>query len=106
MKKICAPLTVFLLIAANALAAPDTNETCVMTAFKEFNDANTALLLHSGSPMPIEATLAQRRLQEDYCGKQAHCVTDALPAQERSMVLDSAFSDCLEQEAKEKYELK
>ena len=45
----------------------------------------------------VEATIAKRRLEESYCLKVAHCVTDG-----SSQVLGAVFSGCLSDEAAEK----
>jgi hypothetical protein len=53
----------------------------------------------------MEMTIAQRRLQEQYCLRVAHCELATMTSQEGTVVLDVEFSKCLEEEAKEKYDL-
>lgn len=46
----------------------------------------------------VEATIAKRRLEESYCLKLDHCLTDG-----SSLALGAALSGCLSDEANEKY---
>jgi len=83
--------------------AAENSDTCVTAAFNDYNAANLALI--TKIPMPVETTIAQRRLQEQYCLRAAHCELPSMASQEGTVLLDVEFSKCLEEEAKEKYDL-
>jgi hypothetical protein len=85
------------------VTAAENTDGCTVAAFKDYNASNLALL--ATNPMPVETTIAQRRLQEQYCLRVAHCELASMPSQESTVVLDVEFSKCLEEEAKEKYDL-
>ena len=91
-------------ITASALAA-DQENGCLVAAFTSYNSANVSLMASGGIPMTVEAQIAQRRLQEQYCVRVAECQNTALPKQQTTMVFDVAFANCLRDEAMEKYEL-
>jgi hypothetical protein len=76
-----------------------------MAAFQQYNTANLALMQSSVPIMTIEATLAQRRLEEDYCAKSAMCRTAGVPEGSRATPLAAAFSECLSEIAKERADL-
>jgi hypothetical protein len=93
MRTACAAVIVALGLGP-ALAQESTQTACAMTAFNDYNKANLALMAQS-------TTVAQRRLQEQYCLRVARCrVGD--PTANRSLALPyaAAFSSCLREEAK------
>jgi len=74
-------------------------QACGEAAMTEYIKANLALL-QQGAPMSVEATIAQRRLQEQFCLRFARCaITD-----ESSLRFLGAFDSCLQDEALEKYD--
>jgi hypothetical protein len=96
-----------------AIAVPDAvvaqnteQKACAVAAYTEYNKANLALLTHSLPIMSVEATIAQRRLQEKYCLDFARCISAGLPAETSSMAYSAAFSGCLRAEALEAYDAK
>jgi hypothetical protein len=100
MRTACAAVIVALGLGP-ALAQESTQTACAMTAFNDYNKANLALMAQSTPLMSVEATVAQRRLQEQYCLRVARCrVGD--PTANRSLALPyaAAFSSCLREEAK------
>jgi hypothetical protein len=98
--------SIILLAALPSSASPATQDsTCMVAALNDYNKANLALLTKSELLMTVETTIAQRRLQEQYCLRVAQCQLASLPLQNTTMALDAAFSTCLRDEAMEKYEL-
>jgi hypothetical protein len=71
----------------------------------DYVKANTALLTSVPLVMTVEATVAQRRLQEQYCLRAAFCEVAGGTLEDRTMRVALSFNKCLEEEAKEKYEL-
>jgi hypothetical protein len=81
----------------------DTQTTaCLTSVFSGYNKLNLAILLQNGPTMSVEATIAQRRLQEQYCLQVARCL--AGDPSVRSIEYAVEFSSCLQDEALEKYE--
>jgi hypothetical protein len=91
-------------LASNAWAANQYN-ACEIAAFTDYNRANLTLLTKHELIMTVETTISQRRLQEQYCLRVAHCQIADLPLQKTTMALDTAFSVCLRDEVMEKFEL-
>jgi hypothetical protein len=83
----------------------DTQRACGVAAATDYNKANLAMMqegLQRGEPlMSVETTIAQRRLQEQYCLRFVRCV---LGDDQTSLRFRAAFDRCLEDEALEKYE--
>ncbi|WGJ15025.1 hypothetical protein QEV83_01570 [Methylocapsa sp. D3K7] len=98
-------LVIVLAPLASSAWAVDQGNACMVAALIDYNQANLALLTKSDLPKTVEATIAQRRLQEQYCLRFAQCQLASLPPQQTTMALDGAFSDCLRDEAMEKYQL-
>jgi hypothetical protein len=97
---------VIVVAAFPSSASPgDQDSTCMVAALSDYNKSNLALLAKSELLMTVEAAIAQRRLQEQYCLRVARCQLASLPPQKTTMALDAAFSACLRDEAMEKYEL-
>jgi hypothetical protein len=82
-------------------AEKDPRVECAVAAVTEYNTANLArwnsTVANPTEFMSVESQLAQRRLQENYCLKLAHCLTDG-----SSLALGAAFSGCLKDEEAEK----
>lgn len=91
----------FVCFAAPAAADDPTaaaQTACAVAAVTEFNTANLALL-KSQPVMSIDTQIAQRRLQEGYCLKYAHCLIDVLKIAEADLALSAEFSHCLDEGA-------
>ena len=77
---------------------------CVAEATKEHLTANAEFVLKAtanGTIMSVDDTIAQRRLVEGYCKRQAACLSSNVKdATLREIVLRGAFAGCLENEAK------
>ena len=97
-------VTALVVLAPSAWAAYQ-GDACLVAALNDYNQANLALLTKSEPLMTVETTIAQRRLQEQYCLRVAQCRLASMPPQQTTWALDSAFSHCLCDEALEKYEL-
>jgi activator of 2-hydroxyglutaryl-CoA dehydratase len=105
-------LVAALALSTEASFAQDQNETVkacaanVMTAFIKQKVAKI-----SQDPKQLlsaENTLAERRAKEQYCLRYAECMRPLLPKSDDplfAMAFGSMFSSCLEDEAKEKYDL-
>jgi hypothetical protein len=89
-----------LLCSGPSLAAPlSARQTaCATAAFNDYNRSNLALLL--AGPMSVESTIAQRRLQEQYCLRFAQCIIGVANYQS-PLPFAAEFSTCLCDEAAE-----
>jgi hypothetical protein len=90
-----------ILSAGPCLAAPLTAQqtACATAALYDYTRSNLALL--SAAPlMSVESTIAQRRLQEQYCLRFAQCVIGGANYQS-PLVYAVEFSTCLRDEAAE-----
>ncbi len=96
--------SLWMAMAASATAA-DQESACRAAALITYNDANLKLMASAGVPMAMDAIIAQRRLQEQYCASVARCHSVTLQKQQTTMVFDMDFDNCLRDEAMEKYEL-
>jgi hypothetical protein len=93
--------------AANAAGeAKDPRVECGVAAVTEYNTANLAqwnsAIANPSELLSVESTIAQRRLQENYCLKLAHCLTDGSNVGPPGLTLGAAFSSCLKDEEAEK----
>ena len=95
-------------ITLSALATPATAESdsekertedCATAVMTEYVKANDALLQETATVMSVEATIAQRRLQEEYCLRFVRCSLD----DQNSAIFRVQFDSCLKDEALEKY---
>jgi hypothetical protein len=92
-------------IAAHAQGPPqptrkDEVQACGVAAMTDYNKANLALMEQGTPLMSVEATIAQRRLEEEFCLRFIRCVlTD-----QTSLQFIAAFHSCLSDEALEKYD--
>jgi hypothetical protein len=87
---------------AHAQPTPHQDEVkaCGVAAMTDYNKANLALMQQGTPLMSVEATIAQRRLEEEFCLRLVRCVlTD-----QTSLQFIAAFDSCLSDEALEKYD--
>jgi len=89
-------------VTTSARAANDES-ACLAAALDTYNNANLSLIGSAGVPMTANALIAQRRLEEEYCGRATECLAGALPVDQRAMLSDALFSSCLRDKAKKKY---
>jgi hypothetical protein len=81
-------------------AYQDEVKACGVAAMTDYNKANLALIQQGTPLMSVEATIAQRRLEEDFCLRFVRCVlTD-----QTSLQFIAAFDSCLSDEVLEKYD--
>lgn len=90
-------------ITTSALAANDES-ACLAAALDAYTKANLTLIGSAGVPMPANALIAQRRLEEEYCARATECLAARLPGDQRAMQSDVLFSSCLRAKAKDKYQ--
>ncbi len=105
-----APNLMLMAIALSILAAPAMAESdskneraedaCVTATMSDYRKANNALVQQTGTVMSVETTIAQRRLQEEYCLRFVRCGLD----DPNSAIFRVQFDSCLKDEALEKYE--
>ena len=76
-----------------------TEDACATAAMTDYVKANDALLQETATVMSVEATIAQRRLQEEYCLRFVRCSLD----DHNSAIFRVQFDSCLKDEALEKY---
>jgi hypothetical protein len=81
----------------NLLATASIN---VRGRLTEYVKANDALVQQTATVMSVEATIAQRRLQEEYCLRFVRCSLD----DQNSAIFGVQFDSCLKDEALEKYD--
>jgi hypothetical protein len=83
-------------------ASASADETaCLTAALSDYVKTNAALVMQSTPVMSVEATIAQRRLEEQYCLRVAQCRVSGLTRQATEWAAAAAFSSCLNDEAKE-----
>ena len=67
-------------LATPAMAESDSKkeqtEDCATAAMTDYVKANDALVQQTATVMSVEATIAQRRLQEEYCLRFVRCSLD------------------------------
>jgi hypothetical protein len=90
------------LLYATACASAD-EAACVDAAFGEYSRANISIMTQSAPVMSIDATIAQRRLQEKYCLQVAQCREDG---QGSAALIATMFSTCLDDEARERLKIR
>lgn len=78
----------------------DAQKACGVAAMTEYTKANLALMQTSTPLMSVRATIAQRRLEEQYCLRLTKCFI----SDETSMPFAAEFDSCLNDEALEKYD--
>ncbi len=79
---------------------------CAQRAFNDYIKADNSLLQQQGAaPLAsVEMTIAQRRLQEQYCLQFARCQNPDPTNQLFALVYAATFDSCLRDEALEKYD--
>jgi hypothetical protein len=77
-----------------------TEDACAAAALTEYVKANDALVQQTATVMSVEATIAQRRLQEEYCLRFVRCSLD----DQNSAIFGVQFDSCLKDKALEKYD--
>ena len=92
-------------LATPAMAESDskkerTEDACATAAMTDYVKANDALMQQTATVMSVEATIAQRRLQEEYCLRFVRCSLD----DQNSAIFGVQFDSCLKDEALEKYD--
>ena len=92
------------ILAAPAMAQSDSKkeraeDACVTATMSDYRKANNALV-QTGTVMSVETTIAQRRLQEEYCLRFVRCSLD----DPNSVIFRVQFNSCLKDEALEKYD--
>jgi hypothetical protein len=92
-------------LATPAVAESDskkerTEDACAAAAMTDYVKANDALVQQTATVMFVEATIAQRRLQEEYCLRFVRCSLD----DQNSAIFGVQFDSCLKDEALEKYD--
>jgi hypothetical protein len=96
-KSMAAAILLFSIGAANG---NEPQNACGVAAMTDYTKANLALMQQSSPALSVEATIAQRRLEEEFCLRFVRCVLD----DENSLRFTSAFDTCLRDEALEKYD--
>jgi hypothetical protein len=83
--------------------APAPTNACATAAFNDYIRQNLALLQSPGDqPLKsVATTIAQRRLQEQFCLKFAACIVGDPSNTSHDLPFRAAFSSCLRDEAKE-----
>jgi hypothetical protein len=82
-----------------AVASASADEAaCISAALTDYVKMNAALAIRSAPLMSVEATIAQRRLEEQYCLRVARCRVGGVAS---AYATAAVFSSCLDDEAKE-----
>ena len=91
---------IILLFSTIAARGDEKESACKDATIMDYDKANLALMQQGTPVMPFEATIAQRRLEEEFCLHLVRCAfTDPSSLQFRS-----AFDSCLRNEALKKYD--
>jgi phosphopantetheinyl transferase len=79
---------------------------CAQRAFTSYVTANNSLLQQQGAAplQSVEMTIAQRRLQEQFCLQFARCLFPDPSNEAVVLPYTAAFGSCLRDEALEKYD--
>jgi hypothetical protein len=82
-----------------ALAANDKTQTaCAAAALTDYTRATVALMQQSPI-MSVEATIAKRRLEEQYCLRSTRCLMGEATDPATGMAFAAEFGTCLREEA-------
>jgi hypothetical protein len=65
-------LLALLLTAGAPIAQAEVQSDCAVKALMDYNRASLEIRLKAESPVPVDATIALRRLEEQYCLRLAH----------------------------------
>jgi hypothetical protein len=97
-------LALAIIVSAHAQGAPQPprgpQNACELAAFNDYIKENNTLLQAAVPIMSVEATIAQRRLEEQFCARFVQCGI----ADTSSVPFRAIFAACLRDEALEKYE--
>ena len=88
------------LVAESDSKKERVEDACVTAAMTDYVKANDALVQQTATVMSVDATIAQRRLQEEYCLRFVRCSLD----NPNSAIFRVQFDSCPKDEALEKYE--
>jgi hypothetical protein len=100
---------VFLLSTTTVCFADEkADKLCLEAAFRDYITAEQALLTQALGGLTVEATIARRRLEEQYCIRFAGCLAGPqstgmakVPPDMLKLALAAEFSRCLDDEAEE-----
>jgi hypothetical protein len=90
-----------LISIASTARAQDSQRACGLAANADYNRANVALVQKDGPIMALETVIAQRRLEEQFCQRIAHCFYGDEP---NGPPYRALFSSCLRDESLAKYD--
>ncbi|KAB1086276.1 hypothetical protein F4V91_07400 [Neorhizobium galegae] len=98
---------VLALVVAFATAAgasnDDAEKQCYASAINSFIAQKQRLL--SVIPVPVGSRIAIRRLEEQFCSQTTQCATASMAKDAISLAASAIFDRCLQNEAKEVYDL-
>jgi hypothetical protein len=86
--------------AQTPTASQDKAKACAVAAKTDYIKQNLALENQETPLLSVEGTIAQRRLEEQYCLRFVRCFYD----DPKDLAFQAEFNSCLEDEALEKYE--
>jgi hypothetical protein len=88
-------------VLASTVAAPtaDAKSACSEAAIMDFK-ARLSAMQQESSVLPVESTIAVRRLEEDFCLRFVRCIH----SDPNSFQFRASFESCLHDEAMEKFE--
>ena len=99
--------TLLMMTAAHAQQPPsgvsdDAKMACGVAAKTDYLKEDLALMKQEAPIMSVEATIAQRRLEEQYCLRLTRCFL----SDETSLQFKGAFQSCIHDEDLEKHDAK
>jgi hypothetical protein len=93
-------LLAFTFGAALFVSGAHAQTACLTGALTDYTRANLALMQQI--PMTVDATIAQRRLEEQYCMRSTRCLLGEPANTATGMAFAVEFSKCLRKETLEK----
>ena len=87
------------LVCLLAHPASSAQNSCAAAALVDYNKQNLAILQQGSPIMTVQAQIAQRRLQEQFCLRVAQCRVGDPSNQALGIAHAAAFSACLREEA-------
>jgi hypothetical protein len=91
--------TALVLLSTVAARGEDAKNACSEAAIADFK-ARLALMQRESPVLPVESTIAVRRLEEEFCLRFVGCTH----SDRNSVQFRASFESCLHDEAMEKYE--
>jgi hypothetical protein len=88
---------------AAAASNDDAEKQCYALAMNNFIAQKQPLL--SVIPVSVESRIAIRRLEEQFCGQITQCATASMAKDAISLAASAIFDRCLQDKAKEVYDL-